>query len=107
MRILWLTTNLLLPLDKGGKLRTWHLMRHLAARHERVDAFGPEALEVVPAVVAVLIRRERLADLRDRGFVHEFANDGEALRADLGGVGVGVETGGRFVHVARPFALIL
>ena len=34
MRILWLTTNLLLPLDKGGKLRTWHLMRHLAARHE-------------------------------------------------------------------------
>jgi len=23
-----------MPLDKGGKLRTWHLMRHLAARHE-------------------------------------------------------------------------
>jgi polysaccharide biosynthesis protein PslH len=34
MRILWLNANLLLPLDKGGKLRTWHLMRHLAARHE-------------------------------------------------------------------------
>jgi len=34
MRILWLTTNLLLPLDKGGKLRTWHLMRHLARRHD-------------------------------------------------------------------------
>ena len=34
MRILWLNPNLLLPLDKGGKLRTWHLMRHLAARHE-------------------------------------------------------------------------
>lgn len=34
MRILWLNTNLLLPLDKGGKLRTWHLMRHLAKRHE-------------------------------------------------------------------------
>jgi sugar transferase (PEP-CTERM/EpsH1 system associated) len=33
MRILWLSTNLLLPLDKGGKLRTWHLMRHLAERH--------------------------------------------------------------------------
>ena len=30
MRILWLNPNLLLPLDKGGKLRTWHLMRHLA-----------------------------------------------------------------------------
>lgn len=34
MRILWLNANLLLPLDKGGKLRTWHLMRHLARRHD-------------------------------------------------------------------------
>ncbi len=34
MQILWLNPNLLLPLDKGGKLRTWHLMRHLAERHE-------------------------------------------------------------------------
>jgi len=33
MRILWLSPNLLLPLDKGGKLRTWHLMRQLAHRH--------------------------------------------------------------------------
>lgn len=34
MKILWLNAGLLLPLDKGGKLRTWHLLRHLAARHE-------------------------------------------------------------------------
>jgi sugar transferase (PEP-CTERM/EpsH1 system associated) len=34
MRILWLKSDLLLPLDKGGKLRTWHLMRHLALRHD-------------------------------------------------------------------------
>ena len=34
MKILWLNSGLLLPLDKGGKLRTWHVMRHLAARHE-------------------------------------------------------------------------
>jgi sugar transferase (PEP-CTERM/EpsH1 system associated) len=34
MKILWLNAGLLLPLDKGGRLRTWHLMRHLAARHE-------------------------------------------------------------------------
>jgi sugar transferase (PEP-CTERM/EpsH1 system associated) len=34
MRILWLKSDLLLPLDKGGRLRTWHLMRHLAHRHE-------------------------------------------------------------------------
>ena len=34
MKILWLNAGLLLPLDKGGKLRTWHLMRHLAVRHD-------------------------------------------------------------------------
>ncbi len=34
MRILWLKSDLLLPLDKGGRLRTWHLMRHLAKRHD-------------------------------------------------------------------------
>ena len=34
MKILWLNAGLLLPLDKGGKLRTWHLMRNLAARHD-------------------------------------------------------------------------
>ena len=34
MRILWLKSDLLLPLDKGGKLRTWHLLRHLRARHD-------------------------------------------------------------------------
>lgn len=34
MKLLWLNAGLLLPLDKGGKLRTWHIMRHLAARHE-------------------------------------------------------------------------
>jgi sugar transferase (PEP-CTERM/EpsH1 system associated) len=33
MRILWLKADLLLPLDKGGRLRTWHLMRHLAKSH--------------------------------------------------------------------------
>jgi sugar transferase (PEP-CTERM/EpsH1 system associated) len=34
MQILWLKSDLLLPLDKGGRLRTWHLMRHLARRHQ-------------------------------------------------------------------------
>jgi polysaccharide biosynthesis protein PslH len=34
VKILWLNAGLLLPLDKGGKLRTWHLMRHLAHRHD-------------------------------------------------------------------------
>jgi sugar transferase (PEP-CTERM/EpsH1 system associated) len=34
MKLLWLNAGLLLPLDKGGKLRTWHVVRHLAARHD-------------------------------------------------------------------------
>jgi sugar transferase (PEP-CTERM/EpsH1 system associated) len=60
MRILWLGAGLLLPLDKGGKLRTWHLMRHLARRHhitflsyadpetprEHVDGMSDVATEV-------------------------------------------------------------
>jgi sugar transferase (PEP-CTERM/EpsH1 system associated) len=33
MNILWLKSDLLLPLDKGGRLRTWHLLRHLSRRH--------------------------------------------------------------------------
>jgi sugar transferase (PEP-CTERM/EpsH1 system associated) len=42
MHILWLKSDLLLPLDKGGKLRTWHLLRHLAARHAiTYVAFAP------------------------------------------------------------------
>ena len=48
MKILWLNPDLLLPLDKGGKLRTWHLMRHLARRHHITylsfaDPDAPEA----------------------------------------------------------------
>ncbi len=34
MHILWLKSDLLLPLDKGGRLRTWHLLRRLAEHHD-------------------------------------------------------------------------
>src|SRR5215467_11516138 len=34
MRILWLKSDLLVPPDKGGRLRTWNLLRHVGARHE-------------------------------------------------------------------------
>lgn len=67
MRILWLKSDLLLPLDKGGKLRTWHLMRHLARRHEITylafaDPDEPEAhrtgMREVAAHVVTVPRRE-------------------------------------------------
>ena len=68
MRILWLNTNLLLPLDKGGKLRTWHLMRYLAGRHEITcisfaDPRQPESdragMSAVCSELITIPRRER------------------------------------------------
>ena len=63
MRILWLNANLLLPLDKGGKIRTRHLMRHLSRRHEityltfandvEADAHRPAMREVCSELVSV------------------------------------------------------
>ena len=85
MRILWLNANLLLPLDKGGKIRTWHLMRHLARRHEityltfandaEAEAHRPAMREVCRELVNVpwqdarqgqpaLLRRRRRAPRR-------------------------------------------
>lgn len=34
MRILWLKSELLHPLDKGGKIRTYQMLRHLKREHE-------------------------------------------------------------------------
>jgi sugar transferase (PEP-CTERM/EpsH1 system associated) len=67
MRILWLKSDLLPPLDTGGKLRTWHLLRHLARRHEITylaftepgrPAADIEAMQTVAARVEVVPRRE-------------------------------------------------
>jgi glycosyltransferase involved in cell wall biosynthesis len=34
MRILWLKTELLHPIDKGGRIRSYHMLRELKRRHE-------------------------------------------------------------------------
>jgi len=34
MRILWIKTELLHPLDKGGKIRTFQILKHLSAEHQ-------------------------------------------------------------------------
>lgn len=34
MKILWVKTGKILPLDTGGKLRTYNILRHLSANHE-------------------------------------------------------------------------
>jgi polysaccharide biosynthesis protein PslH len=67
MKILWLKSDLLLPLDKGGKLRTWHLMRHLSRRHAitylafadpRTPAGQLDGMREVAATVEVVRRTD-------------------------------------------------
>lgn len=65
MRILWLKADFLLPLDKGGKLRTWHLLRHLAKRHDVTflsfsDRTSPPDLERMREVAADTITVPRV-----------------------------------------------
>jgi len=66
MRILWLKSDLLVPLDKGGRLRTWHLLRHLARVHEitylsfaePTDKHGAEAMRDVASHVETVPRSD-------------------------------------------------
>jgi len=63
VKILWVKPGRLLPLDTGGKLRTYNILRHLAATHEltylsyyggeRDEAYEREVLAQVPGTVSV------------------------------------------------------
>ncbi len=33
MKLLWLSSRLMYPLDNGGKIRTYNLLRHLSQQH--------------------------------------------------------------------------
>jgi hypothetical protein len=72
MKILWLNAGLLLPLDKGGKLRTWHVMRHLAKRHDITYVSfedAPRPRPTAPDDGGLLAARDRAADRRRQGHV--------------------------------------
>lgn len=66
MRILWVKAGKLLPVDTGGKIRSYNLLRQLAARHETVllsyyggprdDAYERELKTLLPDAVAVNTR---------------------------------------------------
>ena len=62
MKILWLNAGLLLPLDKGGKLRTWHLMRHL--RRATTSPISRSPIRSQPRTTAPACARSAAA-LRD------------------------------------------
>jgi polysaccharide biosynthesis protein PslH len=63
MKILWVKPGKLLPLDTGGKLRTYNILRHLAATHDltylsyyggqRDQAYEREVLTHLPGTVSV------------------------------------------------------
>jgi glycosyltransferase involved in cell wall biosynthesis len=59
LRILWVLPRPLVPLDAGGKIRTWNILRLLARGHEvTVIGLSPDgALDLVPREECGLFRR--------------------------------------------------
>jgi glycosyltransferase involved in cell wall biosynthesis len=65
MKILWVKPGKLLPLDTGGKLRTYNILRHLSPRHQLTyvsyyvgeldEAYERNVLDLFPRAVALHI----------------------------------------------------
>src|SRR5271170_7243200 len=63
MKILWVKPGKLLPLDTGGKLRTYNILRHLSAAHDltylsyygglRDQNYEREVLDLLPGTIAL------------------------------------------------------
>jgi len=63
MKILWVKAGKLLPVDTGGKIRSYNILRRLAARHDvtllsyhngaRDEAYEREIVEHLPGAVTV------------------------------------------------------
>ena len=65
MKILWLKTELLHPVDKGGKIRTYHLLKQPP---EQSRSLAAALTTLVPMSRVTPERRERLVtDLRTLG----------------------------------------
>ena len=73
MRILWVKADKLLPVENGGNIRTYHILRHLSARHQltfysyyggAVDqAYERELQERLPGSVAVCTGKRNLSGI--------------------------------------------
>ncbi|HSE20213.1 MAG TPA: glycosyltransferase family 4 protein [Pyrinomonadaceae bacterium] len=80
MKILWLKTELLHPVDKGGKIRTYHLLKHLKTNHHITyltlddGAAPPEAVTSATEYCHDLIRIPHLTRPKfSAGFYAELA----------------------------------
>src|SRR5512139_1872190 len=62
MRILWLKTELLHPVDKGGKIRTYQMLRALSREHHVTyltlddGSAAPDAVELAREYCSELVR---------------------------------------------------
>jgi glycosyltransferase involved in cell wall biosynthesis len=73
MRILWVKADKLLPVENGGNIRTYHILRHLSARHEltfysyyggAVDkAYDRELQQRLPGSLAVSTGKRELSGI--------------------------------------------
>jgi len=82
MKILWVKTELLHPLDKGGKIRTFHMLRELKRVHHVTyltldDGRGaPDALERAAEYCHEVVRiRFRAQEKRSPGFYAELVGN--------------------------------
>src|SRR6266705_5562438 len=65
MRILWVKAGKLLPVDTGGRIRSFNILKHLSARHEVTllsyytgaadEAYEAELAHELPGAIAVAI----------------------------------------------------
>lgn len=71
MRILWVKADKLLPVQNGGNIRTYHVLRHLSAKHELTfysyyggspdEAYERELRQQLPGAVAFCTGKRDLA----------------------------------------------
>ncbi|MGA9355688.1 MAG: glycosyltransferase family 4 protein [Terriglobales bacterium] len=74
MRILWVKADKLLPVENGGNIRTYHVLRYLAVRHELTfysyysgepdSGYERELQRQLPGSVAVCTGKRELAGLQ-------------------------------------------
>ena len=85
MKILWVKPGKLLPLDTGGKLRTYNILRHLGATHDltylsyyggqRDEAYERDVLTHLPGTVSVYTAApEATGSARYFDYLRHFSN---------------------------------
>lgn len=85
MKILWVKPGKILPLDTGGKLRTYNILRHLSGRHQLTyvsyyvgahdEAYERNVLDLFPGTVALHIAASNSALGRSLDYACRFFSE--------------------------------